>query len=111
MQEFCLHQPTLLSPRCRPRPKQSKNCSPKTDSQVLHTRQELLEPTAALWGNHRGTFWLGWNPVNEGREKGEPLEKEFLLGGSESWGDRTQFRTRAASAKSTWGKVDLPKKT
>lgn len=30
-------------------------------------------------GNHRGTFWLWWNPVREGGDEAEPLGKEFLL--------------------------------
>lgn len=77
---------SALSPRCSSCPKQSKNNSPKTHSQVLRRKQELLDPNCCPLGNHRGTCWLWWNPENEG--KGIPPGWERIPG----WLETLQYQ-------------------
>lgn len=92
---------SALSPRCSSCPKQSKNNSPKTHSQVLRRKQELLDPNCCPWETTVERAGSG------GTQR--MREKEFLLAGSAFQGDWKRFSTKATSAKSTWGKVDLSK--
>lgn len=94
MQEFCPHPPHSVPGGVRVQKQQFKNSFPGS------ARGRSCWTQLLSLGNHRGTFWLWWNPVNEGRCKNEPLENEFLLGGSESWGDWKQCQVQLGQSGS-----------